>query len=415
VVVKAGSILDPPDRLGLASMTAAMLDEGAGDRDALAFADAIEYLGASIRVSGDLHSTTISLHTPVAKLDESLALLADVVLRPAFAAEELDRQRRQRLTALVQWRDEPRALAQVIYDRTLYGDRHPYGRSSFGTAQALQAMRVDDLRRFHERYFVSSNAAIVVVGDIGREDAMARTQRAFGQWRPGEVAEQRVPEARQVARREVILVDKPGAAQSEIRIGRIGAPRNTEDYYALIVMNTILGGSFASRLNQKLREEKQYTYGARSSFSFRPSAGPFTAGAGVQTAVTDSSLVEFMRELNGIIESVTDEEMTRARNYVALRFPQGLEAVSQIAGGLELLYQYDLPADYFNTYVPTILRVTKDDVMRVARAYIDPARVAVIVVGDRAVIEQGVRALNLGPLRILSVEDVLGPAPQIGS
>ena len=413
IVIKTGSVRDPDDLPGLASMTAAMLDEGAGGRNALEFSEAIDFLGASIRVSGGLHSTTISLHTPVARIDAAMELLADVVLRPAFSAEELDRQRRQRLTQLVQWRDEPRAIASVIYNRTLFGEDHPYGRSSFGTAQSLTNMSVDDLRAFHGRYFVPGNAAVVIVGDIAEEEALTRLRDAFGSWTGGDVPEARVGQVRQVRGREVILVDKPGAAQSVVRIGRIGAARDTDDYYALVVMNTILGGSFASRLNQKLREEKGYTYGARSRFSFRPTAGPFTASADVQTAVTDSALYEFMYELRGILEDVTDEEMTRARNFVALRFPSGLQAVSQIAGGLETLYEYNLPLDYYNSYIQSILSVTKGDVMRVAREYIDPDNVSIIIVGDRSVIEDGVRALNLGEIRVMSVEDVLGPPPRI--
>jgi predicted Zn-dependent peptidase len=213
----------------------------------------------------------------------------------------------------------------------------------------------------------------------------------------------------------VILVDKPGAAQSEIRIGQVGVDRTTADYFALQVMNTVLGGSFTSRLNQKLREEKQYTYGASSGFSYGRYPGPFTAQAAVQTAVTDSALVEFLRELRGILAAVPEEELTRARNYAALRYPARFQAVGAIAGELEELYLYDLPPDYFNTFVPRVLAVTRDDVRRVARRYLTPDRMAVVVVGDRAKVEAGVRALNLGPLRVLSIVDVLGPPPVVGS
>ena len=195
---------------------------------------------------------------------------------------------------------------------------------------------------------------MIVVGDVTLEDIKPRLERLFGGWQRGDVPAYKPPAAPQ-SRRQVILVDKPGAAQSEIRIGLVGVDRATPDYYALSVMNTILGGSFSSRLNQKLREEKQYTYGARSSFSFGMMPGPFTASAGVQTAVTDSALYEFMRELNGIREPVPEDELDRARNYVALRFPGAFQAVGQIANQLEDLYLYDLPLDYFNGYVQGVL------------------------------------------------------------
>ncbi|MFQ5551438.1 MAG: M16 family metallopeptidase, partial [Gemmatimonadales bacterium] len=217
----------------------------------------------------------------------------------------------------------------------------------------------------------------------------------------------------QVGGRRIYLVDKPGAAQSEIRIGRIGADRFTVDYYSLQVMNTILGGSFASRLNMNLREEHGYSYGARSSFSFRPTAGPFLASAAVQTDVTDSALVEFIRELNGILEPVSDEEIERGRNFVALRFPGRFQTVVGIANRLSELVTYNLPDDYFNRYIDNILAVTKDEVREVARDYLDSERMAIIVVGDRERILAGIEALQLGEIELFTIEDVLGPPPTI--
>ena len=414
MVVRAGQVHDPADRPGVASMTAGMMDEGAGSRDALELADAIDFLGASLSVGGGAHETTVSLHTPVGKLDQALELLADVVLRPRFDAEELERQRRQRLTSMAQWHDEARAIVQVAFNEALFGKQHPYGRMSMGTPESVGAMTVDDLRGFHRTYFVPNNAALIVVGDVTLEDIKPRLERLFGGWQRGDVPAYKPPAAPQ-SRRQVILVDKPGAAQSEIRIGLVGVDRATPDYYALSVMNTILGGSFSSRLNQKLREEKQYTYGARSSFSFGMMPGPFTASAGVQTSVTDSALYEFMRELNGIREPVPEDELDRARNYVALRFPGAFQAVGQIANQLEDLYLYDLPLDYFNGYVQGVLGVTRDDVRRVARQYLVANRMAIVVVGDRSKVEAGIRALKLGDVTVKSIQDVLGPVPVVGS
>ena len=217
----------------------------------------------------------------------------------------------------------------------------------------------------------------------------------------------------QIEGRAVYLVDKPGAVQSEIRIGRIGAARDTEDYYALVVMNTVLGGSFTSRLNANLREDKGYTYGARSRFSFRPVPGPFLAGAAVQTEVTDKALAEFMKELEAI-DSVSDEELERAKNYVALRFPQRFQSVSRIADELTELVRFDLPTDFFNRYVKRILEIDKQDVERVAVKYIDPEHLAIVVVGDRSKTMEAIAALELGPMQELTIEEVLGPAPRVG-
>ena len=408
VVLKVGQADDPADRPGLASMTAAMLDEGAGERTALELSDEVEFLGASLFAGGDDHSTTVALHVPRAKLEAALPLLADVVLRPRFDGAELERQRTERLTTMTQWRDEPRAIAQAEYIRALYGDRHPYGRMALGTPASVASMTVEHLRAFHRTWFVPGNAAVIVVGDVALAEIRPMLERAFGGWTGGVVPARATPPAPQTGRRRVILVDKPGAAQSEIRIGMPAVSRETPDYDALVAMNTVLGGSFTSRLNQKLREEKQYTYGARSGFDFGKYPGPFTAQAAVQTDVTDSALVEFMRELRGIREPVPEDELARARNYAALRFPARFQSVASIANQLEELYVYDLPADYYNGYVQRLLAVSQADARRVARRYIDPDRFTVVVVGDRASIEQGIRALNLGPVEVLTVEDVFG-------
>ena len=411
LVVKTGYTSDPGDMTGLASMTADMMDEGAAGLDALQLADVIDFLGARLSVRAGGHQSTVALRTPASRLEPARDVMGDVVLRPDFPAAELERKRLERLTALVQARDEARIIASVMFDRTLYGTEHPYGKTSTGDERSIRAVQVDDLQRFHDTYFRPNNAFFVVVGDITVDAMKPKLEALFGSWQPGNIPSSSWPQADQVETTEIFLVDRPGAAQSEIRIGRIGVPRLTDDYYSLVVANTILGGSFTSRLNSNLREEHGYTYGARSFFDFSQFAGPFQAGAAVQTAVTDAALTEFMKELNGILEPVPEEELTRAKNFVALRFPSRFQTVAGIAGRLTEVELYDLPDGYFNEYVQRILAVTKDDVQRVAREYIVPSELAIIVVGDREVIEEGVRALGLGPVHNLTIEDVLGPAP----
>jgi predicted Zn-dependent peptidase len=415
LVVKAGSALDPDDRPGLAVMTGAMMDEGAGNRSALELADAIAFLGADLAIGTEQHRITVSLHAPVARLDSALALMADVVLRPTFPTEELERLRRERLTALAQQHDEARAVAQVLFMQTVFGASHPYGRRTAGTEASLKALTPDVLRGFHAANFRPNNAALIVVGDVTPGTILPKLEAAFGKWAAGSAAPAAPhwAEAQQVARREVLLADKPGAAQTEVIIGRVGVPRSTADYYALTVMNTALGGSFTSRLNQNLREEKGYTYGAGSSFQYDRLAGPFAARAAVQTAVTDKALVEFMKELTRIRDGLSAEELTRAKNFVALRFPERFQSIGTIARQLGDLYIYDLPLDYYNTFVQRILAIRASDVQRVARQYVDPNRVVVVLVGDRSKIEAGVRALKLGPIRTLTIDDVLGPAPVV--
>jgi predicted Zn-dependent peptidase len=242
---------------------------------------------------------------------------------------------------------------------------------------------------------------------------MPRLEQAFGDWKGEAAPAPPVLPIAQVKGKPVLFVDKPGAAQSVIEIGRVGVPRLTDDYYAIVVMNTILGGSFSSRLNMNLREKHGYTYGAGSRFEFRPLAGPFVAAASVQTAVTDSSLVEFMNELKGMLAPIPPSDVERAKNYVALGFPADFQSVGQIATQLEELVIYGLPDDYFDHYTERILAVTPADVERVARKYVTPDNLAFVIVGDRKEVGASVSALKIAPEKFLTVEDVLGPAPVI--
>jgi predicted Zn-dependent peptidase len=418
LLIRAGSAMEPTERAGLASLTADLLDKGAGNRNALQLADAIDFLGANFSAGAGHHTTVVSINTPLAQLDSALALFANVVLRPTFPDEELSRLRKEKLTTLLQWHDQPRSIASVMFNRTLYGEQHPYGRPSLGDEPSLRALATGDLRNFHNQHFRQDNATLIVVGAVAAPLAQTKLEAALGGWRVSNSSSRTAsatawPEIKQVAKRQIYLVDKPGAAQTEIRIGRIGVPRLTEDYYAITVMNTILGGSFTSRLNQNLREEHGYSYGASSSFSFRPLPGPFLAGAAVQTDVTDKALAEFMKELKRILQPAPDDELTRAKNYVALGYPAEFQNVGQIAVNLQEMVTYNLPEDYFNNYISRILSVTKKDVQRVAKKYIDPEKVAIILVGDRKEIEAGVRKLNLGPLELLTIEQVLGKPPTV--
>jgi zinc protease len=414
LVVKAGTSMDPAGKSGLASLTAAMLTDGAGARNALQLADAIDFLGARIGASAGQHTTGVQMNVPVVRLDSALALLADVARRPGFPPAELERKRKERLTTLVQWHDEPTRVAGVAFARALYGTAHPYGTPTIGSEASLRSITTDDLRKFHAGYFVPANITVIVVGDVAPAAIMSRLETAFGAWKGKPAAAPALPAIRQIAGTSLTLVDKPDAAQSVIMIGRVGVPRTTDDYYAITVMNTILGGSFSSRLNQNLREKHGYTYGAASSFDFRPLAGPFVARASVQTAVTDKALGEFMNELRGILQEVPEEEVARARNYLALGYPGDFQSVGQIAAQLEELVIYNLPDDYFNKYIGRVLAVTKEQVRQAAEKYIVPDTLAFVVVGDRKEIEEGINGLALAPVTVRSIEDILGPAPDPG-
>jgi zinc protease len=408
LLLKAGAGDDPTGKFGVSSLTAAMLDEGAGTRTALQLADDVEFLGAALTTSSSFDASAVRLNVPVSRLKDALPLMADVILRPAFPEAELNRLRQERLTALLQAKDDPASVAPMAFARIVFGPTHRYGTGVTGTEATLKGFTVQDLKSFHASMYQPANATLFVVGDTTAEAILPQLEAQFGSWKGASVARRPVPQATQLPQGQITIVDMPGAEQSQIRIGWVGVARATPDYFVNEVLNTILGGSFTSRLNQNLREEHQYSYGASSRFDMRLSAGPFQAGAGVQTDKTSEAIREFFNELNGISKPVGAEELTKAKNYIALSFPSEFETTGDLSSKMEELVAYDLPDRYFAQYIDNIQTVTGAAIQKAAATYIQPKRFAVVIVGDRKVIEPGIRALNLGPVRVMSVDEAVG-------
>lgn len=398
LVVESGGTVDPVAKTGLANLTAAMLTEGTTTRSSLEIADQVAFLGIGLNASSNWDASTISLHTPTSQLDSGLALFSDVILRPSFPENEFERVRKDRLTSLLQLKDRPTAIANQAYAAILYGNGHPYGRSLIGTEASVQALASTDLKLYYSSHFIPNNSTLIIVGDVNPAQIEAKINQLFGEWPRGTVSSVMLAEAPRTSGTMVYLIDKPGAAQSSFRIGAVGVPRSTKDYFALSVLNTILGGSFTSRLMQNLRETHGYTYGARSSFDMRRAAGPFTASAEVVAAKSDSALVEFMKELSSIRDTVPVAELSKAKQYMQLGLPSDFETTQQIATALVPVALYDLPLNFYDSYVQSVEAVTQADVQRVARQYINPASLAIVIVGDRKSIEPGLKALNVGAI-----------------
>ena len=331
LLIGSGGTSDPSGKTGVANLTSAMLREGTTSRKSLEIADQIAFLGVSLGSSSTWESATLSLHTPIAQLDSALALFADVALRPSFPANEFDRIRKTRLTELLQLKDQGPQIANLVYPAIVYGSSHPYGARLLGTEESVAGLSVADLQSFYSSNFRPNNATLIVVGDITPAQAEAKANQHFGGWQRGVVTPVIYTDPAKAGTTAIYLIDKPGAAQSSFRIASVGVPRSTRDYFALTVMNTILGGSFTSRLNNNLRETKGYTYGAGSRFEMRRAAGPFLATAEIVAAKTDSALIEFMKELNAIRQAVPADELSKAKRFLQLRLPAGFETTSQIA------------------------------------------------------------------------------------
>lgn len=416
LVVKNGAAADPVDLAGLATLTADLLDEGTAKRSALQISDELANIGARLSASASWDSTNVSLVSLSRHLDKALEVFADVVINPAFADKEVARLRAQRLTALKQRRDNANEVATDVFARLVFGPAHPYGHPLLGDEAMVSRIGAEEVTRFYRTYYRPGSSSLIVVGDVTPSAILAKLEKALEGWKNGEVPAVKIatPDPREQS--AIYLVDKPGAAQSVIAMGHVGVPRSTADFFPLLVMNTMLGGQFTSRLNMNLRETRGYTYGARSTFDYRKAAGPFVARAGVHTAVTRESVIEFLKELRGIRGAipVSEDELQFAKQAIIRGFPRTFETSEQIANRLVDLVLYDLPSDYFNRYIDRVAAVTREEVERVARKYLDPGRAAILIVGDVQAIESGLRSLeDVGTtVTVLNVEGEQLPAAQ---
>ena len=411
MLVRCGAAADPPGKDGLAATTADMLDEGSGDRSAIEVHEALARIGAQFDT--DIGSDAIVVSTTVLSrfTDRALALLSDVVVRPALRESDFSRVRQLRLHRLTQLRDMPGAVADRAFLKLLYGD-HPYGHAPIGNEWALTAMTVDDVRAFHTSAIRPSAATLIAVGDCTHDQIARIASEAFADWSIGSAITPAGLAAEESAvlppspSTRLALVSRPKAPQSELRIGQVTVARDTPDYHALVVANMILGGQFVSRINLNLREDKGFTYGARTAFEFRRLPSPFVLQVSVQTTATAEAIHEAIREIADIRgpRPVTPEELALGTAALTRGFARGFETADQIARAVMQLALYDLPDDYFVTFVPSVERVTCDDVSRVMTRHVDPARLLTLIVGDPDVVGAGLARLELGDPQSLSSE-----------
>jgi predicted Zn-dependent peptidase len=396
---------EPADRRGLVSITASMMSEGTKSRDGEALSNALQLLGANVGVGISTESGSMSFVSTAGKFGATLDILADMLLNSTFPADALERLRAQRLVALTQAKAQPGSIAGRVFPKVVYGTAHPYGQNV--TEESYKAIARDDVVAFHKAYFQPGRALIVVTGDVNAAAVKATIEKALAAWPAGGSKPTfSYPPLSARPPATIYIVDKPGAAQSTLAIGNAGPPRNTPDYYAIQVMNTMLGGMFQSRLNANIREEKGYSYGVNSGFSYGWGPGPFRAGGDVQSAKTDASLIEFVKEFRGIAGSrpVTDEELATTKDALVQRLPGMFASVTSVNGAIASLWTQGLPDSYYQRFGAAIAAVTKEDVTRVAKQYIDLDHLAIVIVGDRATIEGPLKAAGIGPIVILDIE-----------
>jgi zinc protease len=396
LVVKSGSDANPDGAPGMAGFTAQMLQEGTVTRSAPRIADEIAQLGAFLGSGSSTDSSSVSLLSLRANFAQALDVLADVVQHPAFPTAEVERQRAARMGALTQQRDNPEAVAAVAAASALYGAKHPYGYGQLGTEQAIRAVTRDDLYQFWRRHYVPANAALIVSGDITLDELRSLAEARFGEW-PRVLPAPILPGDAEGGKARLVMVDKPGAPQTALRVTQLGTTRKTPDYPAMQVMNAALGGLFSSRINLNLREEKGYSYGVFSSFRYDRTPGPFVIAGSVRTDATGPSIAEIFKEVQGVrLKPLPAAELAGARDSQVYSLPGQFETNSAIGASLAELYVFDLPADYWRGLPDQFRKVTAAQVQAAANKYLAPEKMKVIAVGDKAKVLPQLKDLGLG-------------------
>ncbi len=400
LLTDAGAATEDEAQGGVAALTAQLLVTGTRDLDAAAFAEATERLGIDVGSESSWDSARAGFASLGAHLEAGLELLAEMVLAPRLDEGEFDRLKAERLNDILQARAEPGRLADERFLAEVFADEVPYGRLSAGRPETVEPLTVDAVRAFHASRYAPNVADIIVAGQFDPDAALAAIERRFGPWAGTGPGHRSVtPTAR--GGRRVLLIDRPGSVQSEIRVGHLGIDRFDARYFPAMVTAALLGGTFSSRLNQRLREELGYTYGARASFDPRRAAGPFTANAAVQTEVTADAVRELLALLDGMREAEPPErELADVRDFLVGVFPLRFESTGGIAAAIEPLAVYDLPDEWWHAYRSNLEAVTPADVLATARDLVRPDEALILIVGDASAVRGDLEALDLGPLEV---------------
>ena len=405
LVLPSGSALDPETHAGLASMTADMLDEGSDSRSAIEMQEALARIGAELETEAGHDSVVLSLSLLDRFVPQGLQVLSDIVVRPRLGASDFERVRTLRTNRIRQLKDVPGVNAEAVFARAIYGSL-PYGHLSIGSGASLAAMAADDVARFHLQHYIPSRATLIAVGAIDARTFARQAEEAFGRWQ-AESGETMAPPAFEAVTgsptdahldQRLLIVNRPGAAQTELRVGHLGVPRKTPEFHALVLLNAVVGGHFSSRLNLNLRERKGYTYGVRSAFDFRKTAGPFSVQTSVQTDATADAVSEILGELREILGGRPADEHERSLSVATLTkgYPRNFETAGQVARGLAQLATYELPDDTFDVFAPRIQALTTDDITVAAGRHLHPEQAVVVAVGDAARIRGALERTGLG-------------------
>jgi len=404
----AGFASDASTSPGTANLAMLVLTDGTRTRDALKISDELESIGATLKGSSNLDLSFVSLSALTAKLDASLDLFADVVLNPSFPENEVKREQKLVLAGIEREQNAPTTLALRVLPELLYGNGHPYANplTGSGTKESVAKLTREDLIKFHDSWLRPGNSTLVVVGDTTLAEVTPKLEKLFAGWKGGDPPAKNVKTVPIATKSSVYLIDKPGALQSVIVAGVVAPPRANPQEIAIEAMNNSLGCMFGARLNMNLREDKHWSYGARTVVRDARSQRPFYAVAPVQTDKTKEAMVEINKEFRGIVgdNPISSDELKKIQANETLKLPGSRETLEALSQSIVDLVQFGLPDDYYDTYAGKVRALKTSDVNAAAKEVVRADNLTWIVVGDRAKIETGVRELNLGEFRLMDVD-----------
>ena len=391
--VHSSALMDAPGKEGVAHLTSELLTEGTANRTSVQIANELEFMGVHYGSHSDWNALYLEMNTLARYLEPAFDVFSDMALHPSFPEEELERVRKELMVERLRVADNPSRLASEKFSNLLYG-MFRYGRPIEGTYESLQKITRQDVAAFYEQHVLPGNSTLIVVGDVTRKKVENLAEAFFGSWPPAEISTMGEMEFKQPLKTRVAVVHKPDSAQAELRMGHLGIARNNPDYYAVTVMNEILGGYFLSRINMNLREEHGYTYGAHSIFSYRKGLGPFFITAAIHSENVADAVQEVLKEVRYLrSEKVEREELENAKGQLIGVFPIAFETADQIAMGLANIVISRLPDDYYHKFRERIAAVTAEDVLRVAQKYLLPDKMLIVVTGDREQLSAQLRPL----------------------
>jgi zinc protease len=402
LLINAGSYLDPANKKGLSNLFSLSVDEGAGEYSSLQLSDEFDILGSNFNVSSSEDNVFLSLQSLRENVDKSLELFSKVIKNPQLNEDDFKREQRKIITHILQRQDEPDEIADLVFDYIVFGKSNPYSSPIVGYDDDVKNISIDDIRAFYSNFILPNNSKLIVVGDISREELINKLEFSFSDW-TGKGILNNISFPKPARDAKTFLFDKKGSVQSEIRIGHSAPNRREKDFFPKTILNNILGGQFSSRINLNLRENKGYTYGANSRFSYLKESAYFFVTTSVAAENTGNAVKEIFNELISIRDGVKNEEVDFAKTSLVRKFPSNFETNKQIASNLISMVVHSLPDSYFNSYINNIKSVSIDHVNDAAEKYIHPDKAITVIVGDKEKILDQLKNLNYS--EIIEIDD----------